>query len=108
MLQDTRLVLDNSLSENIVLREKLEKLSENEKEEIEKSEEDRSALPRLSSFSPLSLSRSRIRYLESQLTVSDSSRQRAETALTELKRDAFDLKKLVSEKSDQVRPALAV
>jgi hypothetical protein len=47
MLQDTRLVLDNSLSENIALREKLEKLSENEKEEIEKSEEDRSALPRL-------------------------------------------------------------
>jgi hypothetical protein len=45
MLQDSRLVLDNSLSENISLREKLEKLSENEKEEIEKSEEDRSVPP---------------------------------------------------------------
>jgi hypothetical protein len=55
MLQDTRLVLDNSLSENIVLREKLEKLSENEKEEIEKSEEDRSASP-VSPPSHLSLS----------------------------------------------------
>jgi hypothetical protein len=41
MLQDTRLVLDNSLSENISLRERLEQASAQEKEEIERSEEDR-------------------------------------------------------------------
>jgi hypothetical protein len=41
MLEDTRLVLDNSLSENISLRERLEQSSNLEKEEIERSEEDR-------------------------------------------------------------------
>lgn len=44
MLQDTRLVLDNCFSENTSLRERLEKISESEKEIIEKSEEDRSIL----------------------------------------------------------------
>lgn len=100
MLQDARLVLDNSLSENISLREKLDKISENQNEEIEKSEEDRS-VPHLRPARSF-LIRSRIRYLESQLIVSESSRQRAETVLADLKKDAFDLKKLVSDKSDQV------